>query len=327
MAHGLAVLIAQYGLLVVFASVIAEQAGAPIPALPVLVVAGAAAARGQLPMGGVVLVALAGCLLPDLAWYWVGRRFGARVMRGLCRISLSPDSCVHQSELHFERWHGRSLLIAKLVPGLSVVAPPLVGALGLRLRAFLLLDGAGALIWVGVGVGLGLAFASQIDRVLIAIASVSKLALAVTLGLLVLYVAIKWWHRRRLRVALRAPRVTPAELNRALASGHAPLVLDVRSPTSRRLEPLAIEGARLVAPDGLDAAVRDVPVERDIVSYCSCPNEATSAKAAKALAGRGYRHVRPLLGGLPAWEAAGYRVRSLAARPGPPTVAAGTVHP
>lgn len=327
MAHGLAVLIAQYGLLVVFASVVAEQAGAPLPALPVLVVAGAAAAHGQLPLGGVVVVALVGCLLPDLAWYGIGRRFGGRVMRGLCRISLSPDSCIHQSELHFERWHGRSLLIAKFVPGLSIVAPPLVGALGLRLRAFLLLDGIGALVWVGVGVGLGLAFAGEIDRVLTALAGVSKLALAVTLGLLALYVGAKWWHRRRLRVALQVPRVTPAELNRALGSGHAPLVLDMRSPTSRRLEPLAIEGARLVAPDGLAAAVRDVPVDRDIVSYCSCPNEATSAKAAKDLAERGYRHVRPLLGGLRAWEAAGYRVRSLATKPAAPTGAAGAVHP
>ncbi|MEO7064096.1 MAG: DedA family protein, partial [Dokdonella sp.] len=162
MAHEIIALIAQYGLLLVFASVLLEQLGFPIPAVAVLVVAGALAASGQLSLPGTLLVALIGCLLADLAWYWAGRRFGARVLRTLCRVSLSPDSCVHQSELRFERWGGQMLLAAKFMPGLSLVAPPLVGALGLPMRAFLLFDALGSLLWAVVAVGLGYAFAAQI---------------------------------------------------------------------------------------------------------------------------------------------------------------------
>ncbi|HEX7348510.1 MAG TPA: VTT domain-containing protein [Rhodanobacteraceae bacterium] len=314
MAHTLSLLIAQYGLIVVFASAFVEQIGAPVPALPVLIVAGAAAAAGHLPIAGVVVVAMAGCLLPDLMWYFTGRRLGARVMHGLCKLSLSPDSCVHRSELHFERWHGRSLLIAKFVPGLSVVAPPLVGALGLRLRAFLLLDGIGSLLWVGVGVGLGWVFANQIEQVLEKLAGVSHVAVAVVVVALALYLGVKWWHRRQVRMALQIARITPAELNQMLIANRRPLILDVRSRTSRELDPRIIEGAELAAAEDVAQAVRTIPLDRAIVSYCSCPHEATSAKVATTLQRRGYRDVHPLLGGLPAWVAAGYRSSPLPAR-------------
>ena len=164
MAHQIIELIAQYGLLLVFLNVLVEQAGVPVPAVPTMIVAGALSANGKLPLAGVVLAALVACLLSDLLWYWAGRRFGAGVMRTICRISLSPDSCVKQSELRFQRWRGRVLLIAKFVPGLSTVAPPLVGAMGLRAGSFVLLDGLGSLLWVGVAVGLGESVASGVGE-------------------------------------------------------------------------------------------------------------------------------------------------------------------
>ena len=142
MAHEAITLIAQYGLLLVFVNVLVEQAGAPVPAMPTLVVAGAVAASGDLSITAILLVSLVACLLGDLPWYWAGRHFGGAMMRTLCRISLSPDSCVRNSEMQFERWGGRMLVVAKFVPGLSIVAPPLVGAMGLPLHLFLLLDGA-----------------------------------------------------------------------------------------------------------------------------------------------------------------------------------------
>lgn len=315
MEHELTILIAQYGLLAVFLSALLEQAGLPVPALPVLVVAGAAAAQHQLPILGVVVVAFAGCLLPDLVWYRMGRHYGTRMMHGLCRISLSPDSCVHRSELHFERWRGRSLIVAKFVPGLSVVAPPLVGALGLPLRTFLLLDGIGALLWTGLGVGLGLAFATQVDAVLAKLAGASHVAVAVLVALLAVYVATRWLRRRQLQAALGMPRIGAPELQRELHSDAAPLVLDVRSSTSRQLDPRAIAGARLADPDDLAGVLHDVPPTRNIVTYCSCPNEATSALAARRLRKLGYAQVRPLAGGLPAWEEAGGPTRILVSAP------------
>ncbi len=313
MAHEIIALIAEYGLLLVFFNVLVEQAGVPVPAVPTLVVAGALAAGGRLPVAGVVMAALVACLLSDLAWYWAGRRFGAGVMRTLCRISLSPDSCVKQSELRFQRWRGRMLLVAKFVPGLSTVAPPLVGAMGLPVAAFVLLDGLGSLLWAGVAVGLGYAFAAQIDGVLAALEQAGTLAMELLLSLLALYIAVKWWQRRRLLVALRMARISVDELNDAIAAGRNPVVVDVRSESARLLDTRVIPGALLADLDGVHLALADVPSERELVIYCSCPNEVSAAKAAKLLLALGYRRVRPLLGGLDAWDAAGYTVERLPA--------------
>jgi membrane protein DedA with SNARE-associated domain/rhodanese-related sulfurtransferase len=313
MAQEIIALIAQYGVLLVFFNVLVEQAGAPVPAVPTLVVAGALAAHGQLPVAGVVGAAVAGCLLSDSMWYWAGRRFGAGVMRMLCRISLSPDSCVRQSELRFVRWRGRILLIAKFVPGLSTVASSLVGAMGLRLSSFVLFDGLGSLLWASAAVGLGYVFAAQIDVVLAALVSAGTWAVGLLLCLLALYILVKWWQRRRLLRTLRMARITVDELNQAIEQGGMPVVVDVRSPSSRELDARAIPGALLVSVGGIDRAVHDIPLDRELVIYCNCPNEVSAATAAKVLLAQGYRRVRPLLGGLDAWDAAGYAIERLPA--------------
>ncbi|HEV2679783.1 MAG TPA: DedA family protein/thiosulfate sulfurtransferase GlpE [Rhodanobacter sp.] len=313
MAHEIITLIAQYGLLLVFFNVLVEQAGVPVPAVPTMIVAGALAANGKLGVAAVVLAAVLACLLSDLAWYWAGRRFGSGVMRTLCRISLSPDSCVKQSELRFQRWRGRVLLIAKFVPGLSTVAPPLVGAMGLRIPTFLLLDGIGSLLWAGLAVGLGYAFAAQIDVVLAALASAGTLAFELLLVLLALYIAAKWWQRRRLLVALRMARITVDELNESIATGQTPIVVDVRSQAARLLDTRIIPGALLADLDSVDQVLYGIPPDRELVIYCSCPNEVSAAKAAQLLMAIGYRRVRPLLGGLDAWDSAGYAIERLPA--------------
>lgn len=313
MTQQLSALMAQYGLLLVFGAVLAEQIGVPVPALPVLVIAGALVAADQLPLAGIVLVALAGSLIPDLGWYGAGRHFGAGVMRTLCRVSLSRDSCIHNSERRFERWRGWSLVVAKFVPGLSLIAPPLAGASGMPVRAFLLLDMLGALLWIGVAVGLGYAFSGQLDPLLAAIDSVGVRLFQIVLVLLALYVAARWWLRHRLRQALAMTRISASELHAEMAQGDAPIIVDVRSRISRELDPRVIDGALLADEDTLVDVLRDTPPERAIVTYCNCPNEATSAKAAKVLMQHGYRHVRPLQGGLAGWKEAGYPTRRLPA--------------
>lgn len=322
MLQHLSLLMAQYGLLMVFATVLLEQVGLPVPAMPVLVIAGALAAAGHLPLAGIGLLAILACLLGDSAWYLAGRRYGARVTRTLCRVSLSPDSCIHQSELHFQRWGGWSLVIAKFIPGLSLIAPPLVGALRLRARSFLWLDTLGAVLWVGVATALGWAFAGQIDSLLALLGQVGTRVFELALAALALYVATKWWWRRRVRKALGMARISVADLHAAVVAGRAPIIIDVRSQVSRTLDPHVIEGALLLDTEAAAATLEDTPRDREIVSYCDCPNEATSARAASVLLRRGFRHVRPLLGGLEAWKAAGYATRLLGAPHGdnaPPT--------
>ncbi|MEP6898055.1 MAG: VTT domain-containing protein [Rhodanobacter sp.] len=313
MAHEIIALIAHYGLLLVFLNVLVEQAGVPVPAVPTLVVAGALAANGELSVVAVVLVTLAACLLSDLLWYGAGRYYGAGVMRTLCRISLSPDSCVRQSELRFERWRGQILLIAKFVPGLSTVAPPLVGAMGLRLPVFVLFDALGSLLWAGVAVGLGFVFSMQVDVLLTAIANAGTFAFEVLLCLLALYILVKWWQRRRLLLTLRMSRITVDELNQAMSNGRPVAVVDVRSESSRLLDSRTIPGALLVGAKGIDRTVYDIPLDHELVVYCNCPNEVSAAKVAKILMEQGYRRVRPLLGGLDAWDTAGYAIERLSA--------------
>ncbi|WP_267224450.1 VTT domain-containing protein [Dyella silvae] len=311
MAHHIIELIAQYGLLLVFINVLVEQAGAPVPAVPTMIVAGALAAMERLSLPGVLAVALLACLLADFAWYVAGRRFGGGVMRTLCRISLSPDSCVRQSELHFERWRGGVLLVAKFVPGLSTVAPPLVGAMGLRPAPFVLFDSLGSLMWVGMAVSLGYLFSDQIDAVLDALANAGSIALMLLGGLLAVYILGKWWQRHRLLRALRMARITVEELNGFIANGLMPAVVDVRSDGARLVDSRIIPGALLADVDSVDRIVEVVPVDAELVVYCTCPNEASAAMVAKALMSRGYTRVRPLLGGLDAWEAAGFPVERL----------------
>ncbi|WP_199098755.1 DedA family protein/thiosulfate sulfurtransferase GlpE [Dyella sp. ASV21] len=308
MAHHIVELIAQYGLLLVFANVLVEQAGVPVPAVPTMIVAGALAAADRLPLAGVLTVALLACLLADFAWYAAGRYFGGGVMRTLCRISLSPDSCVKQSELRFQRWRGSVLLLAKFVPGLSTVAPPLVGAMGLQPAAFVLFDGLGSLLWVGVAVSLGYVFASQIDYVLDTLANAGSMALLLLGCLLALYIIAKWWQRHRLLRALRMARISVEELNEAMGAGQLPVIVDVRSDAARLMDSRIIPGALLADVKSVDRIVGLVPVDAELVVYCSCPNEASAALVAKALMAHGYKRVRPLLGGLDAWDAAGFPV-------------------
>jgi rhodanese-related sulfurtransferase len=218
---------------------------------------------------------------------------------------------VHRSELQFQRWRGRVLLIAKFVPGLSTVAPPLVGAMGLGFLSFLIFDGVGSLLWAGVAVVLGSVFAAQLDLLLGMLADAGSLALELLLGLLAAYILVRWWQRHRLLAALRMPRVTPAELDQALTRGPRPVVLDVRSVPARALDRRVIPGALLADEENLEHSLRGIALDRELAVYCNCPHEATAAKVAKALQVRGYRHVKPLAGGLDAWSAAGYAVEWL----------------
>jgi membrane protein DedA with SNARE-associated domain/rhodanese-related sulfurtransferase len=320
MAHDIILLISGYGLLLVFVNVLLEQLGLPLPAVPTLVIAGALAANGTLPLVELMLVALVACLLGDSLWFIAGRHFGSRVMSTICRISLSPDSCVKKSELRFLRWRARMLLVAKFVPGLSTVAPPLAGAMGLTWSPFLVFDAIGSLIWAGIAVSVGYLFAGQIDHLLDYLQSAGTVAMEVVLCLLAIYIGVKWWQRHRLLRSLRMSRMTVQDLYRAMQSGGPPLIVDVRSAAARLMDDRTIPGALLADLGGIDQAVRDIPLDREMVIYCTCPNEVSAAKAAKTLMDLGYRRVRPLLGGLDAWDQAGYLVQRLESPVGDPVV-------
>ena len=302
-------LIARYGLALVFINVLVEQVGLPVPAVPTLIVAGALAATGQLSAAAVFGVAVLACFIGDGLWFAGGRIYGRRVMSLLCRISLSPDSCVRQSEYHFERWGKAALVISKFVPGLSTVTPPLAGAMRMGWPSFVLLNGIGIALWAGLPIAAGMLFYDQIGRVIERLEGYGTAAIVLVGALLVAYVAFKWWERRRFYRALRLARITVEELRSLIEGGKQPVVVDVRSEVSRKADSRFIPGALTMDPAAeIDARLRQLPKDRDIVFYCTCPNEASAAQVAKKLIELGYTRVRPLQGGLDAWLAAGHEV-------------------
>ena len=157
----------RYGVSLVFLNVFAEQIGMPVPAVPTLIVAGALARNGRMSSTHVILIAaVAASLIADWIWFLLGRRYGYRILRTLCRISLSPDSCVRDTEARFERWGMKSLLVAKFIPGFSTVAPPLAGATNRGTLEFLIYDSIGAFLWAGSAVAAGRVFHRAIDQIL-----------------------------------------------------------------------------------------------------------------------------------------------------------------
>lgn len=300
--------ISQYGLLIIGLNVLLNQIGLPVPVVPTLILAGALAAKGDLPFLELFSIAIMACLLADCAWYWVGEKYGIRVLKTLCRISLEPDSCVNQTQSQFDRWGVNSLIVAKFVPGWSTIAPPLAGALQIGWLRFIALSALAAILWAGAGLLGGMIFKAQIEHLLIQLDRYGSMALIGVLVLLACYIAYKWWERRRFYKMLRMARISVSELNELMQNGAYPLIIDVRSATARELEPHWIPGAVAISLSDVDAHLKDLPRDRDIILYCTCPSEASAARVAKILMNRGFKRVRPLAGGLEAWVAAGHPV-------------------
>lgn len=302
---------APFGLGVIFVNVLLDQLGLPVPAIPTLVVAGAMAADGRLPAVQLCMVTVAACVLGDTAWYCAGRIYGARVMKLLCRISLSPDSCVSQTQSAFERWGAKVLVIAKFVPGLALIAPPLAGATRMTLARFALFSALGSALWAGAALLAGIVLRREIERLLPQAAHIGAEALLLLALLLGAYIAFKWWERRRFYARLDMARISVAELRARMDSGANPVVIDVRSATAQSLERRRIPGALHLPMRDFQQHIAGLPRDREIVLYCTCPNEASAAAAARVLMRSGFERVRPLAGGLDAWVAAGYQVEAV----------------
>ena len=303
-------LIEQYGLWLVFANVLALQLGVPVPAYPTLIVVGAIAGRGDITLLQVIAVATVASLIADLIWYFAGARLGRRVLRLLCRLSLSPDSCVRQTENIYERWGAPSLMVAKFVPGFAAVATSMAGLMRTRLSSFLLFDTLGALLWSGVAVTLGWLFRDAVNEVIEVFNQAGRWGLTALVGMLMLYLAARALQRHQLIRTLRMARVSSEELKAMIANGEGPLIVDVRSLSSQKQG--RIPGAVWIDSNAFDESLRarglHQHITREIIVYCACPNEASAAVVAKKLMRAGFKRVRPLAGGIEAWVERGYDI-------------------
>jgi membrane protein DedA with SNARE-associated domain/rhodanese-related sulfurtransferase len=297
-----------YGYILLFAWVLVEQLGIPLPATPILLAAGALSAQHELSFPLALLAGLAASLMADSSWFLIGRRYGHHVLRLLCKLSLEPTICVRRTQDSFGRRRGVTLMIAKFVPGLATLAPPVAGQNGMGYWPFLLFDGIGATLWLGALLGAGRFFGDLLRRnpSLLDWAGRFSGALLV-LGILGFFVG-RVVRRRMVLKKLVAARLEPEELKRQLDAGEPVYIVDLRHPLELVPDPFTLPGAIHFSPDALAERHHEIPRDRDIVLFCSCPSEATAAKTAMTLHKLGIERVRPLRGGYDEWKRLGFPV-------------------
>ncbi|MGA2260460.1 MAG: VTT domain-containing protein [Acidobacteriota bacterium] len=300
----------QHGYGVVFGSVLLEQVGIPIPSAPVLLAAGALSAGGRLSFALICLLAAAAAVLGNLVWYELGRRRGRKMLNLICRLSLEPDSCVRGTEGIFARHGDRALLVARFVPGLNTAAPPMAGLLGVSLLRFIALDLAGSLLWIVTFAGAGRLFSRQIEGLALLLAHLGSWAVLLAVGSLAAYLAWKFLQRRRFIGQLRMARISPEELEQKLATGENVAVVDLRNDLAVRTDPVQLPGAIRILPEEIESRHEEIPRDRDIVLYCTCPNEASSARAALLLRRKGIQSRAPAGGRIGGLARPGLALRS-----------------
>lgn len=304
--------VAHLGPPVLFLLVLVQQAGVPYPVTPVLVVAGAVSAHGHLPAAAVIGLAVAAALIADLGWYTAGFRLGGRALKVLCALSLSPDSCVADTERWFGRFGTRVLVIAKFVPGLGLVSTAMAGVTRASLEGFLLYDLIGSFLWASTAVCAGVLFHDAVGDVLRVLAELGYWGIALLAAALAAFMAVKLWQRRALIRELRLSRISVSELKELVDRGAAPVIIDALGPASRQREGV-IPGAIPVETLRLDSGAAKIPFDAEVIVYCACPNEAAAVRIARQLIRMGCIRVRPLTGGIFAWKDAGFDVDAAAA--------------
>jgi membrane protein DedA with SNARE-associated domain/rhodanese-related sulfurtransferase len=297
--------ILRHGYLWLFLAALLERVGLPLLVTPLVIAAGAVAGLGDLSLLGIILVTVLASEIGDLIWYELGRNRGPSVLRLLCKISLEPDSCVRRSEDAFARHMTTSLISSKFVPGVGRLAGPVAGMSGMARDQFLLLNGLGSLLWALVFALVGYIPARKlpIDVLLEEAAGWFLVLLVVALAANVIW---KYVQRQRFIRSLRVSRMTVDELKAAIDRGERPFVVDLRHKLEFLVNPRTVSTAVRISPDELSLRHAEIPRDREVVLYCTCPSEATSAKVAMELKKIGITRVRPLMGGLQAWENQGY---------------------
>jgi membrane protein DedA with SNARE-associated domain len=262
-------LLSRHGIAIVFLNVLMTQSGLPVPAVPLLVVAGAFVAQGETALVPLLFAVVTASLIGDSLWYVAGRHFGRRILAALCRVAIEPDSCVKQTENIFERWGPPSLMIAKYIPGFGTIAPPLAGMVRLKVPLFVLYSVIAALLWAGLPIALGFVFEDEVAWVLHGLESMGTGAITLLAAIVFLYVSAKMLERYLLIRLLRTVRISVAELRDLMNAPVAPLVLDVRSTAARRIEPRRLPGAIAVDMDNPQRGLVNVAPDREVVVYCS----------------------------------------------------------
>jgi membrane protein DedA with SNARE-associated domain len=267
--HSVLDAIAQHGYLLLFGWVLIEQLGLPIPAMPVLLAAGVLSGLGKMSFGVAIGLAIAACLIGDLVWFWLGRRYGGGVVRVLCRVSFEPENCVRKTSDAFTKHGPVALLLAKFLPGIGTVSIPLAGSSGISFGTFLLYDLGGCALYVLGFAGIGLALSNSVERLDVLTSHAHWPGLAILLIASAALIARRMWERRQFLHDLNMARIAPSELSELIKRGESPYIVDMRHPLDFLPHPKLIPGAIRIAPDEVVARSAEFPRDRDIILYCT----------------------------------------------------------
>ena len=301
---------------VLFGWVLLEQAGMPVPSLPVMLAAGTMSAAHKLHLAYAIPLIMLACALADSVWYFLGQQYGRKILDFLCRFSLESSTCVVKTQGTMGRRGAVTLLFAKFVPGLSTMAAPIAGQARIGYLKFLMYDMAGTVIWASAWLFAGRFFGDLAKRSSEFFGMLGHFAVVLVLGAVIALVAYRVVKRRQFRSELVALRLEPTELQQMISAARlagleAPFIVDLRHPLDVLTDPLVLPGALRIGPDELKLRREILPRDRDVVLYCTCPSEETSAKVAMELRKLGVLRVRPLRGGLQGWKDAGYPLETV----------------
>ena len=260
-------LLAEYGYLIVIAWVVADQAGLPLPALPVLFAAGVLAGSGSLDIYLVSTVAVAAALATDVAWYAVGRRYGNSMLKVLCKLSMEPDYCLRQAGITFQRFGAATLVASNYIPGLQTVIAPLAGVANVPFAGFLGLRLVGNALWVATFVLPGYLLADRAAELLSQSSEIATIAGVVVVAGLVAFAVYKFVRRQLFLRVVKTGGVHPEELHVAIESDQVPHIVDLRSRRDIEEFPHVIPGAAVVPLEEIDDHLEMLSQKRDLVLY------------------------------------------------------------
>lgn len=298
---------AHYAYAILFLWVLVEQFGVPIPSLPVLLTAGTISATHRISFPISVLSVVLACLIADSVWYFLGRRYGNTVLKLLCKLSFEASTCVTKTEGYFQRRGASTLLFSKFLPGLGTVAAPIAGQTGMRYGRFVVYDFGGSLLWALAYITAGYFFGDLAMRSGAFFAILGHFAVALFVISVMGLMLQRFWKQRRFLQSVRSMRLEPAELHEMIETAERqgnipPFIVDLRHPLDYLPDPRVLPGAIRVSPNDLTAHQKLLPRDRDVILYCTCPSEQTSAKVALQLHKFGINRVRPLRGGFEGWR-------------------------
>lgn len=312
----------RHAYMVMFAWVLVEQSGVPVPSVPLMLAAGTMSAANKVQLALMIPLVLLACLIADSMWWWLGRRFGSRVLDVLCKMSLDASTCVNRAQGSIARRGGVTLLFAKFVPGVSTIAAPIAGQSGMSYADFAVYDTVGTLAWSTAWLLTGRFFGDIARRSSHFFETLTHFAVALVVLMVLAIIIYRYVQRRRFLAELRGLRLEPEQLlemmDEAEREGQqAPFIIDLRHPLDVLTDPEILPGALRIGPDELKLHREEIPLDREIVLYCTCPSEQTSAKVAMELRRLGVNRVRPLRGGLQGWKDAGYPLEAVLVNPAP----------